>query len=137
MTFEDRHFSLLIAQEIERQLISLGLYDKLITITTDGAPNMRQMFDYFTRRNIRYIHCVAHKFHLIICNGLNLWVSLKKKRATKNVEEVVEGSTDEDDYDDTQHALDQMIRSMSVDIDLLLNEENDTENENNNTSTVR
>lgn len=78
LTFDERHFSMLIAQEIEKQLINLGVFDKLITITCDGASNMRSIFTYFNRRNIRYLHCIAHKLHLIICNSLNLWVPIKK-----------------------------------------------------------
>ncbi|CAM4843216.1 unnamed protein product, partial [Rotaria magnacalcarata] len=59
MTFEERHYSIIIANEIEKQLIHLGLYDKLVAITCDGAYNMRHMFTYFSRRNIKYIQLEA------------------------------------------------------------------------------
>ncbi|CAF1307026.1 unnamed protein product [Rotaria magnacalcarata] len=137
MTFEERHYSIIIAQEIEKQLIHLGLYDKLVTITCDGAYNMRHMFTYFSRRNIKYIQCVAHKFHLVICNSLNLWTTPKKKRNTTSMEETTEVSTDpEDDENESQATLNQMIRTMSVDIDQLVNENNNTDNETNDTSQV-
>jgi len=122
MSFKDRHFSPLIANEIEKQLISLNLYDKLISITCDGAPNMRDMFTYFNRRNIKYINCIAHKLHLIICNSLNLWVTTKKKRNTTDVEEGAETGMIEDDEDETQASLNQMVRTMSFDTDPLSND---------------
>ncbi|CAF4478194.1 unnamed protein product, partial [Rotaria sp. Silwood2] len=107
-----RHFSKLIAHVIENELISLGLYDKLVTITCDGASNtnMRDMFNYFNRTNITYICCIAHKLHLVICYSLNLWVKEKKRRISSDIEEIVEGDTDEDDdEDDIPIRLIQMI----------------------------
>ena len=129
INFEDRHFSPLIAQEIEKQLISLGLYDKLVTITCDGASNMRDMFTYFTRRKIKYIHCLAHKLHLIICNSLNLWVKTKNNPNTTNIETDAEASTEGDSEDESQVTLNQMIRTMSVGMDNISNENNDSETE--------
>ncbi|CAF3145018.1 unnamed protein product [Rotaria sp. Silwood2] len=119
MQFEDRHYSLTIANEIENQLINLNLYDKLVTITCDGAPNMREMFNYFSRQNIKYIHCTAHKLHLIICNSLNLWVTTKKKGNTTENEEVIEASIIEDDEDEDEGSLNQLVRTMSFDTDPL------------------
>ena len=140
ITFEGRHFSKLIAQAIENELISLGLYNKLVTITCDGASNMRSMFNYFNRPNITYIYCIAHKFHLVICNSLNLWVKEKKKRITTGTEETAEGGTEEDeddDEDDIPIRLTQMIKSMSVDIGHVSNDDNNEENENSETYKVR
>jgi hypothetical protein len=135
MCFQDRHYSPIIAQEIEKQLIDLNLYDKLVTITCDGAPNMRDMFTYFTRRNIQFIHCIAHKLHLIICNSLDLWVTRKKKQTTTNNEEAVEDIVDEEDEDDNQLALSQMVRTMSFDVNDSWN--NNDNNQNPDISTVR
>ncbi|CAF3899786.1 unnamed protein product [Rotaria sordida] len=134
MTFEDRHYSILIANEIENQLINLNLYDKLVTITCDGAPNMRDMFSYFTRRNIKYIHCTAHKLHLIICNSLNLWVASKKKNNTTDGEEGIETGTMEDDEDEAQISLNQMVRTMSFDTVSLSNEITNDDSESDGTS---
>jgi hypothetical protein len=136
MKFEDRHFSPIIAQEIEKQLIELELYDKLVTITCDGAPNMADMFTYFSRRNIQYIKCIAHKLHLIICNSLNLWVVPKKKKQNTTNNPVIDDSVDEEDEDEAQLTLSQMVKSMSVDINI--NETfNHNDDRNNDTSTVR
>ena len=136
MKFGDRHSSLSIANEIEKHLINLNLYDKLITITCDGASNMRDMFTYFTRQNIKYIHCIAHKLHLIICNSLNLWVSSKKRRNTTDDEEGIETGVDEDYDDDTQASLNQMVRTMSFDTGPLCTDTTSHDSEDDNTSKV-
>ena len=137
MTFEDRHFSPLIANEIEKQLISLKLYDKLVTITCDGASNMRDMFTYFSRQNIRYIHCIAHKLHLIICNSLNIWISSKKKRNTVDDEEGIETSiVDDDDENEAQANLNQMVRTMSFNTDPLSNDTTSRDSESDETPNV-
>ena len=125
ITFQERHFSKLIALVIENELVGLSLYDKLVSITCDGASNMRNMFNYFSRPNITCIRCIAHKLHLIICNSLNLWVKHEKKQMTTDVEETGSDDTYEDDEDDTPIRLSQMIRSMSVDVN---NEEKDNIN---------
>ena len=79
MLFGARYFSQLIASAIEKQVIILKVYDKVVTITCDGSSNMCDRFTYFSRQNIIYIRCIAHKLHLIIYNSLNTWVSSKKK----------------------------------------------------------
>jgi hypothetical protein len=138
MTFEDRHFSRIIAQEIEKQLIDLDLYDKLVTVTCDAAPNMRNIFTYFSRRNIQYINCVAHKLHLIVCNSLDLWVTLKKKQNTTRDQDINDDDIEEEDVEeDAQINLNQMIRTMSVDINEALNGNNDQNYRNNYASRVR
>ena len=119
MSFEERHFSPIIAAEIEKQLINLDLFDKLVTITCDGAANMKDMFNYFSRRNIKFIWCIAHRLHLVICNSLNLWVTLKKKKNNKSNEKVLEEDVDEEN-NDQQIVVTEMVRTMSVDIEQLL-----------------
>ena len=116
----DRHFSSPIAHNIEKQLKELDLYDKLVTITADGASNMKDMFTYFTRRNVNYIQCIAHKLHLIICNGLKLWTSLKKNRkkaVDAEVEEQHSDDSNDSDSSDSEIRLSQMVRTMSCDDD--------------------
>ena len=71
-SFQTRHYSELIGLEIEKQLIELKLFDKVTSITCDGAPNMVKMFDYLSRPEINRIRCQAHLLHLIVCNGLGL-----------------------------------------------------------------
>ncbi|CAF1437369.1 unnamed protein product [Adineta ricciae] len=123
MTFEDRHYSPIIAYEIEKQLINFNLFNKLVTITCDGASNMRDMFTYFSRSNIQYVRCIAHKLHLIICNGLNLWVTTKTKQATANNEEINNNVTTEDEEEGQEIGLSQMVKSMSFDVDHISNDE--------------
>jgi hypothetical protein len=72
-TFPSRNYSTLIGREIEKQLTELNIFDKISTITCDGAPNMTALFDYLSRSDISRIQCLAHKLHLIICNGLKIW----------------------------------------------------------------
>ncbi|CAF3250677.1 unnamed protein product [Rotaria sp. Silwood2] len=84
-SFEKRHFSHLIGSEIEKLLIELQVFDKVTSITCDSAPNMIKMFDYFSRLDITRIRCHAHLLHLIVCNGLGLWIDNKEKiKATTN-----------------------------------------------------
>ncbi|CAF4467350.1 unnamed protein product [Rotaria sp. Silwood2] len=116
MKFEDRHYSILIANEIENQLINLNFY--------------------FTRRNIKYIHCTAHKLHLIICNSLNLWVASKKKGNTTDDEVGIETGIMEDDEDEAQISLNQMVRTMSFDTVSLSNETTNDDSESDETSKV-
>lgn len=114
MAFEDRHTSQSIAQVIEKELIDLDLYDKLITITCDGASNMKQMFNYFNRKNIKYINCFAHKLHLVICNSLNFWVLPKKNVTFANNDDE---NIDTDSSEEGQMGLSslQVVRTVSFD----------------------
>ena len=98
---------------------------------------MRDMFNYFNRPNITYIHCIAHKLHLIICNGLNLWVKQKKEQDTTDVEETGDEESFEDDEDGMPIRLSQMIKSMSVDIDHVSIGNDSQEEENINSYIVR
>lgn len=81
--FTDRHTSVNISSELEQQLKSLNILDKTTTITCDGASNMKASFKKLDPR-IERVQCLAHKLHLIICNGLGLW--LKKKESSDDAE---------------------------------------------------
>lgn len=81
-TFEQRHFSDLIGIEIEKQLIELKIFNKVVSVICDAAPNMVKMFDHLTRSDINRIRCQAHLLHVIVCNGLGLWIDRKKKKHT-------------------------------------------------------
>ena len=72
-TFPKRYYSPIIGHEIEKQLNELKIFDKVSSITCDGAPNMIALFNYLTRSDIDRIQCIAHKIHLIVCNGLSIW----------------------------------------------------------------
>lgn len=107
-SFTARHFSPLIGHEIERLLTELNIFHKVTSITCDGAPNMIASFDFMSRNDITRIHCLAHKLHLIVCNGLGLW--LKKAR-------IVKDNADSDI--DADENLSQTIRTV------IINEDND------------
>ncbi|CAF3641890.1 unnamed protein product [Rotaria sordida] len=47
-----RHYSSIIGRVIEKQLTELQIFDKVTTITCDGAPNIVGFFDYFSRTGI-------------------------------------------------------------------------------------
>jgi hypothetical protein len=113
-TFEKRHFSDVIGVEIENQLIELNIFDKVVSITCDAAPNMVKMFDYFSRPDITRIRCQAHLLHLIVCNALNIWIQKKKKNRT----------TDEPNSIDPDERLSQSLRKVNIyDIEELSDDE--------------
>ncbi|CAF1550187.1 unnamed protein product, partial [Rotaria sordida] len=69
----------------DKKGISFLVFDKVTSITCDSAPNMIKMFDYFSRSDIIRIRYHAHLLHLIVCNGLGLWVEKNgKTTATAN-----------------------------------------------------
>ncbi|CAF4335686.1 unnamed protein product, partial [Rotaria sordida] len=70
-----RHYSSIIGRVIEKQLSELQIFDKVTTITCDGAPKIVGLFDYFSRTGINRIQCMVHTIHLIICNGLSIWLT--------------------------------------------------------------
>ena len=78
--FRDRHTSDNISSELELHLKNLKVYDKVTTITCDGASNMRASFKSL-RKNIKRVQCLAHKLHLIICNGLGMWIKMKEQKS--------------------------------------------------------
>ncbi|CAF1583305.1 unnamed protein product [Didymodactylos carnosus] len=77
-TFQQRHNAIYISQEIEHQLKKLDIYNKITTITADGASSMRNAIDALSD-GIGRIWCLAHKLHLTVTNGLCLWLKHKKQ----------------------------------------------------------
>jgi hypothetical protein len=71
-SYHKRHFAENISNEMEQRLRYLNIYEKVVTITCDGASNMRSAFALFDP-SIRVLWCFAHRIHLVICNGLGLW----------------------------------------------------------------
>ncbi|CAF4974750.1 unnamed protein product, partial [Rotaria sp. Silwood1] len=115
------HFSDLIGLEIEKLLIELQVFDKVTSITCDGAPNMIKMFDYLSRSDITRIRCQAHVLHLIVCNGLGLWMETKKK---KNV------TTNETNLLDSEIRLSHSLKKINIiDDEQLIVEVSDIEND--------
>jgi hypothetical protein len=118
-SFQQRHFSDLIGIEVEKQLIELKLFDRVVSITCDAAPNMVKMFDHLSRPDIDRIRCQAHLLHLIVCNGLGIWVEKKKKKHT----------TDESNLIDPDERLSQSLKKVNIiDIDESNIEDGDFEN---------
>ena len=81
--FPHRHTSANISFELDKYLTSLNIFEKVTTITCDGAQNIKSAFKNIDAR-IQRLHCIAHKIHLIICNALGLW-SKKEKRGNDPV----------------------------------------------------
>ncbi|CAF1150344.1 unnamed protein product [Rotaria sp. Silwood1] len=120
-SFQKRHFSDLIGLEIEKLLIELQVSDKVTSITCDGAPNMIKMFDYLSRSDITRIRCQAHVLHLVVCNGLGLWMETKKK---KNV------TTNETNLLDSEIRLSHSLKKINIiDDEQLIVEVSDIEND--------
>ncbi|CAF3424623.1 unnamed protein product [Rotaria sp. Silwood2] len=104
-TFQKRHFSELIGAEIQKQLVELNIFEKVTSITCDSAPNMIKMFNYLTRLDIIRIRCQAHLLHLIVCNGLGLWLGKKKKKAN---------TTDKTNLIDPEERLSQSLQTINI-----------------------
>jgi hypothetical protein len=127
-TFDRRHYSHLIGHEIEKQLINLNIFDKVTTITCDNAPNMIALFQHLTRP-IYHIPCMAHIIHLVLCNGLGIWVAKKVRKENSDQ------SIDDNDADNFDNDLTQSMNTMDVDkFEQLIDqsseeEESDSDNE--------
>ena len=92
--FDERHTGENIAETIEYELRRLKIYEKINTITCDGASNMKKALSKLKPRRIQ---CVAHKLHLAICNGLCLWAKTPlQKPATTTTTATPIVSTNED-----------------------------------------
>ncbi|CAF3710437.1 unnamed protein product [Rotaria sp. Silwood1] len=79
------------------------------------------MFDYLSRSDITRIRCQAHVLHLIVCNGLGLWMETKKK---KNV------TTNETNLLDSEIRLSHSLKKINIiDDEQLIVEVSDIEND--------
>ena len=78
VTYHERHTGENIASQLQEHLTRLKIFDKTTTITCDGASNMKASFKNIDPK-IKRLQCLAHKMHLIICNGLGLCVKNRKK----------------------------------------------------------
>lgn len=107
-TFDKRHFSDFIGKEIEKQLVDLGIFDKVTAITCDNASNMLGLFQHLSRE-IKHIPCMAHILHLVICNGLGLW-----KRVDEKKEKNQDKSDDSEAVDRFDESLSQSVKTMSI-----------------------
>lgn len=76
-TFNTRHTSNEISKYLKAKLKSLGILDKIVGVTADGAKNMTSAIDGIDLAGKRF-WCIAHRLHLTITNGLSLWVKVKQ-----------------------------------------------------------
>jgi hypothetical protein len=75
--FNSRHTAIEIANVIKEKLIALGVYEKVICITCDGAQNMVLACQLLNDNVIR-IWCCAHRLHLVVINALQFWIPKDK-----------------------------------------------------------
>ena len=107
-SFDQRHFSHLIDKEIEKQLVDLNIFHKITTITCDNAPNMLGLFKHLSR-DIKYIPCMDHILHLIICNGFAIWQEEDNDHNKENDKSL--NNISENDFDE---GLSQSVRKTSI-----------------------
>ncbi|CAF1610488.1 unnamed protein product, partial [Adineta ricciae] len=75
--YTNRHTAIEIAETLEAKLIALGILDKIICITCDGAKNMKLVCEYLSD-DIPRLWCCAHRLHLVVINGLSFWMRNEK-----------------------------------------------------------
>ncbi|CAF3428184.1 unnamed protein product [Rotaria socialis] len=112
-SFDQRNFSDLIGEEIEKQLVDLNIFDKITTITCDNAPNMLGLFNHLSR-DIKRIPCVAHVLHLTICNALGIWQEGEDNDLNRTTDKS-NNNISENEFDE---GLTQSVRKMSLDGDI-------------------
>ena len=97
--FEGRHDNVNIVEAITRELKRYNIFEKCTTITCDGASNIKKSFLNLPQQRFQ---CIAHKIHLVICNGFCLWVpnQYKNKRTTITTS----SSIDVDDEEEEEEA---------------------------------
>ncbi|CAM4985041.1 unnamed protein product [Rotaria socialis] len=74
--FDERHTGINISNYLKAKLISLNIHDKVISITCDGAENMKVACRHLGD-NIKRVWCCAHRLHLVITNALGFWFKEK------------------------------------------------------------
>ncbi|CAF1428121.1 unnamed protein product [Adineta ricciae] len=122
-SFHNRHLSSNISMIIKKELQELNVLEKTRSITTDGAANMLKAVELLGD-DIKQIYCsylhsklhifdrymnlgIAHRLHLVVCNGLGVWIRKKRESCSSavpttsnNPEEI--DSEEEDLTDDVQ-----------------------------------
>ncbi|CAF0744375.1 unnamed protein product [Rotaria sp. Silwood1] len=102
--FHHRHSSTNISMVIKKELKELNVLEKTRSITTDGAANMAKIGETLNG-GTEQIYCVAHRLHLVVCNGLGLWVRKQKTLYSSNNDaiskiDIIEDDSDEEDFTD-------------------------------------
>ncbi|CAF1176070.1 unnamed protein product [Adineta ricciae] len=78
--YNSRHTAVEISTTLKDKFIALGIYEKIICITCDGAENMKLACQYLDE-NIPRIWCCAHRLHLAVINGLGFWIPKEKLKS--------------------------------------------------------
>ncbi|CAF2407349.1 unnamed protein product [Rotaria sp. Silwood2] len=97
--FHHRHSSTNISMVIKKELKELNVFEKTRSITTDCAANMSKIGDTLYV-DTKQIFCVAHRLHLVVCNGLGLWTRKQKTLYSSNTDAIPKIDISEDDSDE-------------------------------------
>ena len=123
--FPEHHSADEIAHTLRSKLRKLNIVDRTVSMTCDGASNLKKALSNVGVND--RVWCLGHRLHLIIANGLGLWLTEKdrKKRSEKELgkdvttttvrttqdtgdssdeETVDEDKDDSDDYDGEEEA---------------------------------
>ncbi|CAF4139247.1 unnamed protein product, partial [Adineta steineri] len=90
-SFNERHSAVNIVRYLKETLNSLEIYDKIISITCDGGPNLIAACKKLDRI-IKRIWCCGHRLHLVIVNGLGLWIIGKTAAANQTNDSLIQNS---------------------------------------------
>ncbi|CAF1200927.1 unnamed protein product [Rotaria sordida] len=94
-----RHSSTNISMVIKKELKDLNVSEKTRSITTDGAASMAKIGETLYG-DTKQIYCVAHRLHLVVCNGLGLWVRKQKLLYASTTDAITKIDISEDDSDE-------------------------------------
>lgn len=83
--FPEHHSADEIAHTLRSKLRKLNILDRIVSLTCDGASNLKKALS-----NVGVddrVWCLGHRLHLIITNGLGLWLTDedRKKRSEKEL----------------------------------------------------
>ncbi|CAF0858649.1 unnamed protein product [Adineta steineri] len=104
-SFHQRHFSSNISMIIKNELKELNVFEKTRSVTTDGAANMLKAVEMLGDG-------IAHRLHLVICNGLGFWI--RTKRDSSSVVPTTSNNTDDIDSDQEDLGDDIQIISQAL-----------------------
>ena len=133
--FPEHHSADQIATTLRLKLRKLNILDRIVSMTCDGASNLRKALSNVGVND--RVWCLAHRLHLIIANGLGLWLTEKdrkkrsEKESDKNVTNITARTTqdtgdfsdeeadgeDEDQEDDDDEDADEEEEACSIDAD--------------------
>ena len=82
-SFNTRHAAIEIAKVLKEKLIALNIYEKLVCITTDGAPHIVLACELLNDEIFRF-WCRAHRLYLVVINAFGFWLPKKKLNSELN-----------------------------------------------------